>query len=153
MKALMLAVAAGLCMALVSLAGHAQEMSFRKGVITGISPIQVQASQAAATQSGGSATGGAVGRMFGRALGRAVSKAAGEYSSEVSEIGNSLIADAGAGARSGGGGKTVTAYLVMVRFDNGSESAIQASSIENLRVGSKVNVVGSGSATQVMPAL
>lgn len=153
MKALMFAVATGLCMALLSLAGHAQEMSFRKGVITGISPIQVQAQQAASTRSGGSATGGAMGRMFGRALGRAVSKAAGEYSPEAYEIGNSLVADVGSGARSGGAGKTVTAYLVMVRFDNGSESAIQASSIENLRVGSKVNVVGSGSATQVMAAL
>lgn len=151
MKASMFAMVTSMCMAMMSLAGHAQEMAFRKGVVTGISPIQVQA-QGASTQSSGSATGGAVGRMFGRALGRAVSKAAGEYSPEAYDIGNSLVADAGASARTGGG-KMVTAYLVMVRFDNGSESAIQASSIDNLRVGSKVNVIGSGSGTRVMPAL
>ena len=151
MKGFLPAMTVALSMLFASWGSAAQEMSFRKGVVTGITPVQVQA-QASSSSSGRSATGGALGRVFGRALGRAVSKAAGQYSPEAYEVGSSLAQDAAASTRSGGG-KQVTACLVMVRFDNGSESAIQAASVDNLRIGGRINVLGSGSSTQVVAAL
>lgn len=123
----------------------AQEMSVRKGIVTGISPIQVQSQKT----SGGSATGGALGRMFGRALGRAAAKAAGEYSYEAYEVGSSVGRDVAANA-GGNGGQQATAYMVMIKFDDGDESAIQSAQISNLRIGGRVRVFGSGSSAQIV---
>ena len=57
---------------LMSFAASAQEVSFRNGVITGISPIQVAAAQSSQRQS---ATKSAAGRAFGRSLGRLAGRA------------------------------------------------------------------------------
>lgn len=132
----------------------AQEMSFRRGVVTGIAPIQVQAqAQTQTASSGSTATGGALGRAFGRALGRVAAKAGGEYGYEAANVASSVVQDVASTPRSSpAAGGTVAAYVIMIRFDNGSESAIQAASANGLRVGGKVNVIGSGSATQVVPA-
>lgn len=129
----------------------AQEMSLRKGVVTGITPIQTEAKESG-SRSKGSSTGGALSRAFGRAVGRAVSRAAGEYVPEAYDVGHGVADDVSRSARNSGSGRMVTAFLVTVRFDDGSESAIQAARAEGLRVGARVNVVGSGSATQVLAA-
>lgn len=150
MKAFIVAAAVGLCLALVSLGGHAQEMSFRSGVVTGISPIQVQGQQAS-SNSGGSATGGALGRMFGRALGRAVGKAVGDsqMAYDASSVAQGMAQDATT-TRQQGGGPTSTAYMVMIRFDDGNQSAIQSPHANNLKVGGRVKVFGSGSSAQIV---
>jgi outer membrane lipoprotein SlyB len=117
--------------------------------VTGVTPIQVQAQQAS-TGGGGSRVGGALGRMFGRAVGKAVSRATGEYSYEAYDVANSAAQDVAQGATSGGDGKQVTAYMVMIKFDDGSESAIQSAQANTLRVGSRVRVFGSGSSAQIV---
>lgn len=134
--------------ALLAFTVSAQEMSVRKGVVTGISPIQVQA-QGSQQPAQRSAAGGAMGRMFGRAVGRAVSRATGEYSYEAAEVASGAIQDASSGAGSSGG-QMVTAYMVMIRFDDGNESAIQSAQSSNLRVGGRVRVFGSGSSSQIV---
>lgn len=133
--------------ALLAFTVSAQEMSVRKGVVTGISPIQVQGQGSQSGQS--SAAGGVMGRMFGRAIGRAAVRASGQYAYEVAEVADGAIQDATSGAASGGG-RTVTAYMVMIRFDDGNESAIQSAQSNNLRVGGRVRVFGSGSSSQIV---
>ena len=154
MKFSISAVLVALCMVFASLGADAQEMSFRKGVVTGISPIQVQAQQQQASNGGNSRVGGALGRMFGRAVGRAASRATGEYSYEAYDVANSAAQDVASGATSGGGapaaGKTTSAFMVMVKFDDGSESAIQSAQVSNLRIGGRVRVFGSGSSAQIV---
>ena len=58
---------------------------------------------------------------------------------------------ASAGNAGSGAGRMMTAYLVMVRFDNGQESAIQLASASHLKSGRKVRVFGSGSDAQIVP--
>lgn len=150
MKSFFPAIAVVISMLFASMGASAQETSFRRGVVTGLSPIQVQAQQAAGS-SGGSRAGGALGRVFGRALGRAVSKAAGEYSYEAYDVANSTVQDVASGAAgNGSAGKQVTAYMVTIRFDDGNESAIQSAQAGNLRVGGRVKVFGSGSSAQIV---
>ena len=150
MKGLLL-VASSLLLVLVSVGASAQEMSIRKGVVTALSPIQVQAERSSG-RSGGSATGGAFGRILGRTVGRVVAKATGDYSDayEAREIVDGASRDIATGADNGGDGKTVAAYMVAIRFDDGNESAIQSARVDNLRVGVRVKVFGSGSSTQVV---
>jgi len=144
-----LLVASGLLLMLASLGASAQEMSIRKGIVTGLSPIQVQAGQSS-DRSGGSATGGAFGRILGRTVGRVVAKATGDYSDayEAREIVDGASQDIAAGA--GNGDKMVAAYMVTIRFDDGNESAIQSARADHLRVGGRVRVFGSGSSTQIV---
>lgn len=128
-------------------------MSVRKGVITGISPIQVSAEPSPEKRTG-SATTSKLGRIFGRVIGRTVAKAAGEYGYEAAEVASGVAQDVadGAGTKSAAGsGNRVTAYLVMIRFNDGNESAIQSAAVDNLRVGGRVRVFGSGSSTQIVP--
>lgn len=40
--------------------------------------------------------------------------------------------------------------MVMIKFDDGSESAIQSAQANALRVGTRVRVFGSGSAAQIV---
>jgi hypothetical protein len=149
MKALLMA-ASGLLLMFASLAAPAQEMSVRHGLVTGISPIQVQAAQAS-NRSGRSATGGAVSRIFSRTVGRAVAKATGDYSDayEAREIVDGASQDMAANG-GGSGGATTTAYMITIKFDEGGESAIQSARADNLRVGGRVKVFGTGSSTQVV---
>jgi outer membrane lipoprotein SlyB len=150
MKGLLL-VASGWLLVFASLGVSAQEMSVRKGVVTGLSPIQVQAERSSG-RSGGSATGGAFGRILGRTVGRVVAKATGDYSDayEAREIVDGASRDITTGAGNGDDGKTVAAYMVSIRFDDGNESAIQSARADNLRVGGRVKVFGSGSSTQIV---
>lgn len=139
-------VACGL--ALAGLPAAAQEMSFRSGVITGITPVQVPAStsqQAAPTR-----TGGAFGRALGRVAGRAASRVTGEYSYEAYDMASSATQDVVGGAAAAPGAAMMTAYMVMLRFDDGSESAIRAPSADRLRVGARARVFGTGSSAQIV---
>lgn len=149
MKGLLLAASALLLM-FASLTAPAQEMSVRNGVVTGISPIQVEGSPSS-KDSGGSATGGAFKRIFGRAVGRAVAKATGDYSTgyEAREIVNGAAEDITANAGDDGG-ETVTAYMVLIKFDGGGESAIQSARVDNLRVGGRVKVFGTGGSARIV---
>lgn len=127
----------------------AQEMSFRSGVITAITPMQVEA--AAAQQQAPSRTGGAIGRALGRAAGRAAARVTGDYSYETYEIANSTAQDlAGTVAAAPAGVRTITAYMVMLKFDDGNESAIRAASADSLRVGARARVFGTGSNAQIV---
>ncbi|MGO3127725.1 MAG: hypothetical protein ACTIJY_06610 [Luteimonas sp.] len=130
----------------------AQEMSFRSGLITGISPLQVAAAAAGQQQAAPSRTSGAFGRALGRMAGRAASRVTGEYSYEAYEVASGAARDVMDGAVAApAGGQTVTAYMVMMRFDDGSETAIQAANVAGLNVGSRARVFGSGASARIVP--
>ena len=72
---------------LVSLAAGAQEVSFRNGVITGISPIQMAAQGSQRQSATKSAAGRAFGRSLGRLAGRAMAKVGGgEYAGDPAGV-------------------------------------------------------------------
>ncbi|MDR7192220.1 hypothetical protein [Luteimonas terrae] len=125
-------------------------MSFRSGLITGISPMQVAAT--AQQQAKPSQTTGAFGRALGRVAGRAASRVTGEYSYEAYEVASGAARDVveGAAAAPAAGGQAVTAYMVMMRFDDGTESAIRAASAEGLKVGARARVFGAGQSAQIV---
>ena len=138
-------------MALTASNVAAQEMSFRSGLITGISPMQIAAA-AAQQQAKPSQTTGALGRALGRMAGRAASRVTGEYSYEAYEVASGAAQDVvqGAAAAPTAGVPTVTAYMVMLKFDDGSESAIRAASADGLRVGARARVFGAGQSAQIV---
>ncbi len=142
-------LACGAVLAVANVA--AQEMSFRSGLITGISPMQVAAA-AAPQQAKPSQAGGAFGRALGRMAGRAASRVTGEYSYEAYEVASGAAQDVvqGAAAAPAAGVPTVTAYMVMLKFDDGSESAIRAASADGLRVGARARVFGTGQSAQIV---
>lgn len=152
MKMKLVLAAALVCgTALTTFAAAAQEMSFRSGTITGISSMQVAAS-ATPQQSAPSRTGGAFGRALGRMAGRAASRVTGEYSYEAYEVASEAAQDvvSVAAAPAAAGGQMVTAFMVMLRFDDGSESAIRAASANGLSVGARARVFGSGDGAQIV---
>jgi outer membrane lipoprotein SlyB len=140
----------GFALLFASAGASAQEMSVRKGVVTSIAPIQVDVQSQAPQRK--SATGGAFGRALSRTVGRAAARVAGDHSYDAYDVASSATRDATTNA--GSGGATVekaTAYMVMIRFDDGTESAIQAADASRLAVGGRVNVFGSGASAQVVP--
>ncbi len=142
--------AAVMACGLAALAGPAmaQEMTFRSGVITGITPMQVEA---AAAPQAPSRSSGAFGRALGRMAGRAASRVTGEYTYEAYDVASSATGDlVNAATAPTAGARTVTAYMVMLRFDEGGESAIRAASVDNLRVGARARVFGSGANAQIV---
>lgn len=148
-----IAFATMLMLMLASAASFAQETSFRSGVVTDITPIQVPAQ--AQPQQQNNRTTGALGRMLGRAAGRAVSRVTGDYSYDAYQVANAttqdVVADVAAGATASGG-QTETAYMVLVKFDDGQESAIQIPNASHLSKGGRVRVFGSGRSIQIVPA-
>jgi len=128
----------------------AQEMAFRSGLITAISPIQVAvASQQQAAAP--SRTSGALGRALGRIAGRAASNVAGEYAYDAYQVASGAAQDVVAsGAATPAIGQSATAYMVMLKFDDGSESAIQSTHTNGLQVGSRARVFGSGAGAQIV---
>lgn len=142
------ALACGLAMAAMSTS--AQEMSFRSGTVTGISPIQVAAT-ASTQQAKPARTTGALGRALGNMAGRAASRVGGGYSYDAYQVASSATQDVveGVGAAPVAGG-TVTAYMVLMRFDDGSESAIQAAGLDGLAVGKRARVFGAGAGAQIV---
>ncbi|WP_394003986.1 hypothetical protein ACF3M1_03530 [Luteimonas sp. WGS1318] len=126
----------------------AQEMTFRSGVITGITPMQVEA--AAGAPPAASRTAGAFGRALGRAAGRAASRVTGEYTYEAYDVASSTTSDLVGSMAATSGARTVTAYMVMLRFDEGGESAIRAANVDTLRIGARARVFGSGASAQIV---
>lgn len=144
---------AALACGLAAAAGGAvaQEMSFRSGTITGINPMQLAATTTS-QQRQPSRTSGAFGRALGRMAGRAASRVTGEYSYEAYEVASGAARDVVEGAAATTpGGQSVTAFMVLMRFDDGSESAIRAASADGLRVGARARVFGSGASAQIVP--
>ena len=137
--------------ALATTAVTAQEMSFRSGVITGISPMQVTAT-AAPQESKPSQAGGAFGRALGRMAGRAASRVTGEYGYEAAQVVSGATQDVlqGVSSAPATGAPTVTAFMVMLKFDDGSESAIRAANTDGLRIGSRARVFGAGQGAQIV---
>lgn len=136
---------------LVSLAAGAQEVSFRNGVITGISPIQMAAQGSQRQSATKSAAGRAFGRSLGRLAGRAMAKVGGgEYAGDAYDVASGVAQDAVAG-NANQSGATVTGAMVIVKFDDGGETGFQMPSANGFRVGQKVRVLGSGSDARVVP--
>lgn len=138
---------------LMSFAASAQEVSFRNGVITGISPIQVAAAQSSQRQS---ATKSAAGRAFGRSLGRLAGRAmakvgGGEYAGDAYDVASGVAQDAVAGNANQTAGATTTGAMIIVKFDGGGETGFQMPSADGFRVGQKVRVLGSGSDARIVP--
>ncbi|MBB1061482.1 hypothetical protein [Marilutibacter spongiae] len=139
--------AAGLC---ASLQASAQEVGIRKGEVTAIAPVEVEAPPAQPARS--SATGGALSRSLSRLAGRAAARATGGYSYDAYDVASSATRDAtDAAAEVANAPKAGVAYMVMIRFDDGSESAIQTDDASKLAVGGRVRVLGSGSSAQLIP--
>jgi outer membrane lipoprotein SlyB len=142
----------GFALLFASAGASAQEMSVRKGVVTSIAPIQVDVQSQPPKRK--SATGGALGRSLGRVFGRAASRATGGHSYEAYDVASSATRDVADSVTSGAGpdeAQKTTAYMVMIRFDDGTESAIQTAEANGLAVGGRVNVFGSGASAQVVP--
>ncbi|MGY0504934.1 hypothetical protein [Luteimonas sp. e5] len=138
---------------LFSLGSAAQEVSFRNGVITGISSMEVPAQGQQRARAGNSATSRALGRTLGRFAGRAMAKVGGgEFAGDAYDVASGVTQDALANTgNSSSQGGMVTVAMIIVRFDNGEESGIQMPSSQGLRVGQKVRVFGSGSGARVVP--
>ena len=132
----------------------AQEMSFRSGVVTAVAPIQVAAVTAGQASAAPSRTGGAMGRAMGRMASRAAARMGGEYGYEAASLASGVTQDtmdaAARAPRAGSTTTTTTAYMVMIRFDDGQESAIQSVDASQLAPGSRVRVFGSGNAAQIV---
>lgn len=130
----------------------AQEMSFRSGVVTAVAPIQVAAGHAGQASAAPSRTGGAMGRAMSRMASRAAARMGGEYGYEAASLASGVTQDTmDAAARAPqAGAATTTAYMVMIRFDDGQESAIQSVDASRLAPGNRVRVFGSGSAAQIV---
>lgn len=149
-KTLALNVLVAVALLAMSTVAAAQEVAIRKGVVTGIAPIQVQ-TQAARPQRPTS-TGNALTRSLSRLAGRAASNAT-DGSYDAYDIASSATRDATTSTTAAASARqsTGTAYMVMIKFDDGSESAIQSADASGLTVGGPVRVLGSGDSAQIIP--
>lgn len=153
-KILALNVLVSVALLALSTVAAAQEVAIRKGVVTGIAPIQVQVqvqAQAARPQRPTS-TGNALTRSLSRLAGRAASNAT-DGSYDAYDIASSATRDATTSTTAAASARqnTGTAYMVMIKFDDGSESAIQSADASGLAVGAPVRVLGSGESAQIIP--
>lgn len=141
MKHITIAASAAL-LSLATIAAQAQEMAVRAGVVTAMQAMQGKS----ATVS--NSTKRQLGGMVGRALGRAISDNTGYSYEAVSAVGN-LGADV---ASSGGAAGTAATYMLMIKFDDATESAFNrgADQLGGLRIGSRVKVVGSGDSAMIV---
>lgn len=137
------AVVAMVLLATASLQAHATELEVRSGVVT---TMQRVASGGAAVSS---STKRQLGGMAGRMIGQAVGNRSG-HAYEITRAAGSIGSDLAAGD---GDGRAAGNYLLVVRFDDASESAFTRSSdqVSNLRAGSRVKVVGTGDLATLLP--
>lgn len=119
------------------------ELAVRAGVVTAMQPV------AAAADAVSASTKRQLGSMLGRALGQAVGGSSGQ-SYELTRVAGSLGADLAAGD---GGARASSSYLLVVSFDDASETAFTRSGdqLARLRVGSRVKVIGSGDSATLLP--
>lgn len=139
MKGLLFAVITTMLM-MTSYAISAQEMAVRRGVVTALQPVAAQSSAVSAS------TKRQLGGMIGRALLRAVGDS--RYGYEAVNIGSSIASDI---AASGEQQRSEGSYVVMIRFTDGSETAItfKSEQLRGIQVGSQVKVVGTGSSAMI----
>ncbi|MBJ6980312.1 MULTISPECIES: hypothetical protein [unclassified Luteimonas] len=138
-------VLAGLVVLVAAAVGPAgsSELEVRAGVVTTIQPV------AAAAGAVSASTKRQLGGMLGRALGQAVAGRSGQ-SYEVTRVAGNIGADLATGE---GSGQVASRYLLLVRFDDATESAFTRSGdqVGRLRAGSRVKVVGAGDAATLLP--
>ena len=151
MRTLISSLGVALCLLLASTAAWAQEMSFRSGVITDIETIQVAATQPQENSRAQSAGARAVGRTVKRALWRAALNSSSDHAYDTYDVASGAVDDTAEVVAENRADARNTAYLVMIRFDDGSQSAIQAGEVEKLQVGARVRVLGSGDSARIMP--
>ncbi|MCF7223335.1 hypothetical protein [Marilutibacter chinensis] len=153
MRTLITGLGASLCLLLASTGAWAQEMSFRSGVVTDIDTIQVPENrqQEQEPSKAQSAVGRAVGRTVKRALWRAALNSSSEHAYDTYDVASGAVDDTAEVVVENRSGQAATAYLVMIRFDDGSQSAIQAVQVDELQVGGRVRVFGSGESARIMP--
>ncbi|MBB1087108.1 hypothetical protein H4F99_01245 [Lysobacter sp. SG-8] len=139
------------CLSLAVSVAPAQEMAIRSGEVTAIVPIEAEG-QPAPRSSSNSATSSALGRALGRVAGRTAARVAGDYSYDAYDVASSATRDATDNAAQAAATPAPgTAYMVMIRFEDGSESAIQTDDASGLAVGGRVKVLGSGSSARLVP--
>lgn len=121
----------------------ASELEVRAGVVTAIESVAAPAG----TVSG--STKRQLGGMLGRALGQAVAGRSGQ-SYELTRVAGNIGADLASGQ---GSGQVASRYMLLVRFDDATESAFTRSGdqVGRLRAGSRVKVVGAGDAATLLP--
>lgn len=137
------AVVAMVLLAPSSLQVHATELEVRSGVVTTMQ--RVGSGGATVSPSTKRQLGGVAGRMVGQALGsrsghsNAITRAAGSVGSDL--------------ATGDGEGRVGGSYLLVVRFDDASESAFTRSreQVGSLKAGSRVKVVGTGDLATLLP--
>lgn len=134
-------VLVGLMMPLAAPAAGEQEV--RAGIVTAVEPVATQAvavSKSTRRQLGG---------MLGRAVGQAAGGRTG-HSYEVTRAAGSLGSDLAGGD---GGAGARAARVLLIRFDDASESAFtrSADQVGRFRVGSRVKVIGTGDAAILLP--
>src|SRR5690606_41587102 len=114
-----------------------------------VAPDEVQ--PRAARPKRPTAAGNALTRSLSRVAGRAASRAT-DGSYEAYDVASSVTRDATASTTTAASApRAGTAYMVMIRFDDGSESAIQSADAGGLAVGDPVRVLGSGQTAQIIP--
>lgn len=138
-------VLAGVVVLVAAVVGPAEssELEVRAGVVTTIQPV------AAAAGAVSASTRRQLGGMLGRALGQAVAGRSGQ-SYEVTRVAGNIGADLATGE---GSGQVASRYMLLVRFDDATESAFTRSGdqVGRLRAGSRVKVVGAGDAATLLP--
>ncbi len=80
---------------------------------------------------GGAAVGGAVGAVIGYQVNQAA------FGTVVGAVGGAVV-----GGRAAGHASSYMAYLVTVRYDDGTYGQIETAVVPNYRVGSRVQVLG-----------
>lgn len=132
-----------LLFASVALSAQATELEVRAGVVTAMQPVAAGATAVSAS------TKRQLGGMLGRALGQAVGGRSGQ-SYELTRAAGNLGADLAAGE---GGAAVAGSYLLVVRFDDASESAFtrKGDQVGRIRAGSRVKVIGTGDSATLLP--
>ncbi|GGJ98899.1 hypothetical protein [Luteimonas terricola] len=120
----------------------AGEHEVRSGVVTAMQPVAARADVVSAS------TKRQLGGMLGRALGQAVGGRSGQ-SYELTRVAANLGADIASGDGDGAPGGD---YMLMVRFDDASESAFTrtGAQLARIRIGGRVKVVGSGDSAMLV---
>lgn len=151
MKTLICRLGAALCLLLASTGAFAQEMSFRSGVVTDIETLQVAQPRQQESSETQSAVGRALGRTVKRALWRTALNSSSDHAYDAYDVASGAVDDTAEVATDGRVAQAATAYMVMIRFDDGSQSAIQAAQVDGLQVGGRVRVFGSGESARIAP--
>ena len=146
MKNIFSAIALTVALMSAASASFAQEVAMRSGVIVGIKTTQNAAEAAPREQS---ETGRRLGSALGRFVGATVQRHSGHYYGyEAVNAGEAIGGAVGSSGSQSAAGSS--AYLIMVKFDDGGTTAVKQDASNGLRVGSRVYVMGEGSQAEVV---